>query len=85
MDHHQRPESLYLARPGCSTNAPRGVYLRAFAPPGLTKAALDGIREHARDRALRITERDDPELNERIRQHRESLKGRNSPPRDPDR
>ncbi len=64
---------------------PKGRLPTGICPPGLTKAALDGIREHARDRALRITERDDPELNERIRQHRESLKGRNSPPRDPDR
>jgi hypothetical protein len=63
--------------------SPSGKFAYGHLPPGLTTDAIRQVRDHARERALSVVDRDDEELNKRVREFQKSMRsGKN---RDTDR
>ena len=64
---------------------PEGDFAYGHLPPGLTKAAIEQVRNLARDRELSVVNRDDEELKKRVREMRENRKNWKGTDRDRER
>ena len=64
---------------------PEGDFAYGHLPPGLTKVAIEQVRDLARDRELSVVNRDDEELKKRVREMRESKLSRKDRDRDRER